>query len=57
MLLPKDTDCLNECKKRPVYMLSTRDSPKTSGNIQTESEGPENKKNHSMQKEIKRKWK
>ena len=31
-------------KTRPVYMLSTRDSPKTSGNIQTESEGPENKK-------------
>ena len=38
---PKDKDWLNGYKKRPLYMLSTRDPPRNKGHIQSESEGPE----------------
>ena len=38
---PKDKDWLNGYKKRPLYMLSTRDPPRNKGHIQTESEGLE----------------
>ena len=32
---------LNGHKRRPLYMLSTRDPPQNNGHIQTESEGLE----------------
>ena len=38
---PKDKDWLNGYKKRPLYMLSTRNPPQNKGYIQTESEGLE----------------
>ena len=38
---PKDKDCLNGYKKRPLHMLSKRDPPKNKEHIQTESEGLE----------------
>ena len=38
-----------DTKRRPVYMLSTRDTLQTLGHIQTESEG--------MEKDIPCKWK
>ena len=54
MFQPKDTDWLNGnkkqtkktpiyavYKKRPLYMLSTRDPPQNKRHIQTESEGLE----------------
>ena len=41
MLQPKGKDWLNGYKKRPLYMLSTRDPPQNKGHIQTESEGLE----------------
>ena len=53
MLQPKDTDWLNGYKKRPLYMLSTRDPLQTKGHIQTESEGLE--KRYTMQIETTRK--
>ena len=39
----KDKDWLNgyKKKKRPLYMLSTRDPPQNKGHIETESEGLE----------------
>ena len=49
MLQTKDIDWLNGYKKRPIYMLSTRDPDQTQRNIQTESEG--------MEKDISFKWK
>ena len=37
---PKGKDWLNGLKKKkPLYMLSTRDAPQHKGHIQTESEG------------------
>ena len=47
---PKDKDWLNRLKKkkRPLYMLSTRDPPQKRGHIQTESEG--------LEKDISHKW-
>ena len=43
MLQPKDKDWLNglKKKKKPLYMLSTREPPQNRGHIQTESEGME----------------
>ena len=38
---PKDKDWLNGYKKRPLYVLSTRDPPQTKGHIQAECEGLE----------------
>ena len=38
---PKDKDWLNGYKTRPIYMLTTRDSPQNKGHIQTENEGME----------------
>ena len=38
---PKGKDWLNGDKTRPLYMLSTTDSPQNKGHIQTESEGLE----------------
>ena len=38
---PKDKDWLNGYKKRPLYMLSTRDPPQNRGHTETESEGLE----------------
>ena len=53
MSQPKDKDWLNGYKKRPLYMLSTRDPLQTKGHIQTESEGLE--KRYFMQIKTKRK--
>ena len=53
MLQPKDKDWLNGYKRRPLYMLSTRDPPQNKGHTQTESEGLE--KRYSMQIETKKK--
>ena len=38
MLEPKDTDWLNGYKRRPIYMLSTRNTLQTSRHIKTENE-------------------
>ena len=38
---PKDKDCLNGCKNKTLYMLSTRDPPQNRGHIQNEIEGLE----------------
>ena len=38
MLQPKDMEWLNGYKKRPIYILSTRDSLQFLGHIQNESE-------------------
>ena len=52
---PKDKDWLNGLKKKkPLYMLSTRDAPQHKGHIQTESEGL---KKDFKQTETKRKQK
>ena len=37
-----------DTKTRPIYMLSTRNSPQNQGHIRTESEG--------LEKDISRKW-
>ena len=42
MLQPKDKDRPMDIKTRPLYMLSTRDSPQTEGHIQTKIEGWKN---------------
>ena len=42
MLQPKGKDWLNGYKKRPLYMLSTRDPPQNKGHIQTKGERLEN---------------
>ena len=42
-----------DTKRRPLYMLSTRDPPQNKGHIQTESEGLE--KRYFMQMKNKRK--
>jgi len=42
MFQPKDKDKLMDTKTRPLYMLSTRNSPQIWGHIQTESERLEN---------------
>ena len=54
MCQPKDTDWLNGCETRTIYMLSRRDPLHIQGYIQTKSEGQEK---DSMQTEIKRKIK
>ena len=38
---PKDKTSWMNTKRRPLYMLSTRDPPQNKGHIQTESEGLE----------------
>ena len=42
-----------DTKRRPLYMLSTRDPPQNKGHIQTETEGLE--KRYFMQMKNKRK--
>ena len=42
MFQPKDKDKLMDTKTRPLYMLSTRNSPQIQGHVQNESERLEN---------------
>ena len=54
MYQPKVNDWLNGYKKRPLYMLSTRDPPQNTGHIQAESQGLEKDISHKWRPKIKK---